>query len=287
MKNCAENLKRPEYVRGFVEIFAEQSDGTMLRIFGKKNKILDYGRSMFRKVVAGDGGYKIENIYYGDGRPLGSAGSASDWPANRQIIGSYNPFPSYDPPAFINVENPNGSLENIDFLEEDIMNKIKPLAATDELPLYETDDLTAMPAYLRFRTRLHNPILFNTSYGDPQSAASYSYSTEIEGATGTIPTASYMAETIQNTNEQDIAAAYPKGSFDWVVTFESLMPRNCRAFINGQNRPTFIFNEIALGFNPYVNDEDELFYSLIAMRYLPDITKVDGLAIMVRWSLIF
>lgn len=287
MKANKEDFKKPEYVRGFVEIFQEQEDGQLLKIFGRQNKILDYGRSIFRKLVAGDGGYKIQNIYYGDGRPLGNTAASGDWPANRQLIPGYDPFSTYAPPVFINVSDPNSSLEDIDFLEDDIMNKIKYYGSTEAYGLYETDG-NDMPAFLRFRTRLHNPILFNTSYGDPQTTTDYSYSTETEVTTGTIPTAvTELAAVTQNTEEQDISGVYPKGSFDWIVTFESVLGRNSRAYINGANRSSFIFNEVALGFNPYINDETDLFYSLIAMRYLPDITKVDGLAIIVRWSLIF
>jgi len=141
-------------VRGILEIFQEQEDGTFECVIGPvKNKILDYGRSIFPYLIAGEGGYSIGYIYYGDGRPIGSSGDPEDWPANRTLIPTLtSPSTAYCP-KFLNTSNPDTSLYNIDALEDDIMNKIAMYSGGT---MFEADGLTPMPEYMRFRIRLHN-----------------------------------------------------------------------------------------------------------------------------------
>jgi len=277
---------------GVVTILQERPDGigydTLLGPV--KNKILDYGRSTFPFLVAGRAGadlnntYKVANVLYGDGRPVGSLEDSVTpgfkYPANGTTSTTY--------PKFVNVESPNTKLTDIDALEADLFNKVNYWTVGSE-----TSPISPSPEvdYLRFRTYLHNQLGFNTAFGDPTTASVKEISNRLMDDGNAIPT---PAEIVTEQETKDLAATYYKGSFEWVVTFEAFMPQSCRAMIDGAEQTTFTFNELMLRFSPQDEnsalitiDTDSQIHTGIAMRYLPNITKIDGLGILIYWSLIF
>jgi hypothetical protein len=278
--------EQPFCISGHLQIDQENPDGTWINVFSGRNKIMDYGRSMLPQLLAGIGGLKISKFYYGEGRPLGSDHSETTtetaWPANAVSAEFTNPYPSLQFPRFVNVADPNASLQNIDSLEPDLYNKLE-MSDGSTLMEYDTD---RMPEYLRFRTRLHKKLQFNTAYGNPETVISSTFYSYTLTASGDVPTYNNAIDIIQNAESKDLAATYPKGSYCWAVRFEALMDRSNRAYINGQDRPSFTFNELAMVFEPFYNSSSDRLHGILAMRYIPDITKIDGLALRIRWSII-
>jgi len=282
-------LEQPLSIVGHLQIDQENPDGTWSSVFSGYNKIMDYGRSMIPQLLAGVGGLKIAKIYYGEGRPLGNSETGSTttnkWPANAISAGFLNPYPGQIFPRFVNVVDPNSSLQNIDSLEPDLYNQVE---MSDGSVLAEWDDggIKRMPAYLRFRTRLHRKIQFNTAFGNPETIISNTFYSYTLTSSGEVPTYNDAIDIIQNDDGLDLASTFPKGSYCWAVRFEAIMDRSSRAFINGIDRPTFTFNELAMVFEPFYNYSDQRLHGILAMRYIPNITKVDGLELRIRWSII-
>ena len=278
---------------GVITILQERPDGNGYdTLLGPvRNKILDYGRSTFPFLVAGRAGadlnntYKVANVLYGDGRPVGknenSGTEGFKYPANGTTGTIY--------PKFVNVESPNTDLTNIDALEADLFNKVNYYTVGSEtLPIDPSPEVN----YLRFRTHLHNQLGFNTAFGDPTLASMKEVSNRLIEDGNKIPTPTELIA--KQATGTDLASTYYKGSFEWIATFEAFMPQSCRALIDGAEQTTFTFNELMLRFSPQDENSalittniDSQIHTGIAMRYLPDITKIDGLGILIYWSLIF